>query len=451
MVKKKIMAFLLASAMVLGLSGCGNAGEGDASPDPGGSQAETGQQAVKEEKQQQPEAGDGQIEMLVYHRNSEMVDFWDDFCKKVNEKYPNIYLEQELQKEESTLQVKYASGDDPEILCGPATQQYIDMGKYGDFSEHQEWIERIDPALIPAVTDAKTGKIYRLPMCRGIIGIYYNKDVFEELGLDVAQTWDEFIENLKTIKEKKPDMLPLYCFDGNYGHQVLNWGFEPIQTNEGALETIKAIAYNDQSVLDFAGENSYIKKYAEHFQILQKEGLIDDEIAITGTQSSASEAFAEGKTAMILTGTWWYGSMAKQFPDSLDSIGVAPLPSIDEGHSAFNAIVADSAISYSATSPYQEEIALVLEMLYEEANLIAYSESRGAPSAFVDVKSNWGGISGQAAENFEKYPMAIQLEPPAGFGMSDINMLTQDLVVGTYTAEEYAQEFANRWNGCYSE
>jgi len=38
-------------------------------------------------------------------------------------------------------------------------------------------------------------------------GIYYNKDVLRQLGLDVPQTWPEFLTILKTIKET-PVILP---------------------------------------------------------------------------------------------------------------------------------------------------------------------------------------------------------------------------------------------------
>lgn len=440
MFKKKVISIALAISMAFGMVGCSGSG------------GESKDSADQAEKQGTEEKGDSEeVELLVYHRMSEMVDFWDDFAEKVNERYPNIHLEQELQKEESTLQVKYASGDDPDILCGPATQQYIDMGKYGDFSDHQEWIDRLDPELISAVTDAKTGGIYRMPLCRGIIGIYYNKDIFEELGLDVALTWDDFVENLRIIKEKKPDINPIYFFSDNYGHHILNWVMEPIQTEYSTLETVKAIAYNDQDVLNFGGENSYVKQYADRLLALEEEGLFDSELAITGTQATANEAFANGETAMLLTGTWWYGNMAKQFPEMTDSIGVAPLPSIVDGNSAFNGIIADSAISYSATNPHQEEIALVLDMLFEELNLKEYSENRGAPSAFSDVESDWAKVSGQIADNLEKYPKSFQLEAPAGFGIADMSMLNQDLIVGTYNAEEYTQEFTNRWNDCFGE
>ena len=56
--------------------------------------------------------------------------------------------------------------------------------------------------------DVKSGKNYFVPMCMGAVGLFYNKDVFEELGLKDAETWDELMDNLRTIQEKKPEMVP---------------------------------------------------------------------------------------------------------------------------------------------------------------------------------------------------------------------------------------------------
>lgn len=174
------------------------------------------------------------VELLLYHRMGEMTDWFTDFCDYINEKYPNIHIEQETQKDESTLQVKYAAGDDPEILVGPATQQYIDMGKYNSFDNFPELMEKIKPAAKNPVTNVADGKVYRMPLCENTFGLFYNAKMFEELGLSEPKTWDEFVTVLETIKEAKPDVIPLYCFGGNYGHQIMYWAFGPLEWDYGA-------------------------------------------------------------------------------------------------------------------------------------------------------------------------------------------------------------------------
>lgn len=391
------------------------------------------------------------VELLLYHRMGEMTDWFTDFCDYINEKYPNIHIEQETQKDESTLQVKYAAGDDPEILVGPATQQYIDMGKYNSFDNFPELMEKIKPAAKNPVTNVADGKVYRMPLCENTFGLFYNAKMFEELGLSEPKTWDEFVTVLETVKEAKPDVIPLYCFGGNYGHQIMYWAFGPLEWDYGAQGVLEAIAENDSDVLQFDKEGSYIEQYASRLLELQEKGLFDNDIAITGTPDTAAEAFAAEKTAIVMSGTWWFGSLIHNYPDSADFVSIAPLPSIVDGvENPYTSAGADSCVSYTSNPEKQEEIAIVLNELFSDEFLKSYSEHRGAPSAYEGVESDWGMIADKVAENWEKYPASVfQPEPTAGFGLGDFDKFGQELVVGTYTPQEFAQEFASRWNACF--
>ena len=46
------------------------------------------------------------------------------------------------------------------------------------------------------------GKVYNVPFTANAYGIYYNKDKFEELGLKIPETWDEFEQLVKDIVAK---------------------------------------------------------------------------------------------------------------------------------------------------------------------------------------------------------------------------------------------------------
>ena len=53
------------------------------------------------------------------------------------------------------------------------------------------------------------GKMYSLPFLKGTEVLYYNKTVFNELGLEPPKTWAEMEECIKIIKEHYPDSTPL--------------------------------------------------------------------------------------------------------------------------------------------------------------------------------------------------------------------------------------------------
>lgn len=53
--------------------------------------------------------------------------------------------------------------------------------------------------LLPVTID---GKVYGVPEVMHSDGLLYNKRMFRELGLEVPQTWDEFIEVCESLKEE---------------------------------------------------------------------------------------------------------------------------------------------------------------------------------------------------------------------------------------------------------
>ena len=54
------------------------------------------------------------------------------------------------------------------------------------------------------------------------VGVIYNTDLFEEYGLEIPSTWDEFIELIKKIREVAPDKTPLAWGGGNAAISRIN-------------------------------------------------------------------------------------------------------------------------------------------------------------------------------------------------------------------------------------
>jgi ABC-type glycerol-3-phosphate transport system substrate-binding protein len=182
---------------------------------------------------------------------------------------------------------------------------------------------------------------------------------------------------------------------------------------------------------------------------LLKDNLIDPELAISGNDDMGYEMFATNKTAYITSGTFWYSGCVQRFPQTAEKFGLWPIPPTVDGMSPFTVAGPDSAVSVSATDPDQEAIAAVLEDLFSEKFLVAYSEKRGAPAAFSNIKSNWSTLANDVSYNWANYPIITQMTPPTGFSLSDITNFQQELIVGKYNPRQFAQEFTHRWNAAF--
>jgi raffinose/stachyose/melibiose transport system substrate-binding protein len=56
---------------------------------------------------------------------------------------------------------------------------------------------------------SRSGDYYAVPFVGVVQGVYYNKDLFQRYGLTVPTTWGQFMDAVKTITEKDPNMIPI--------------------------------------------------------------------------------------------------------------------------------------------------------------------------------------------------------------------------------------------------
>lgn len=70
-----------------------------------------------------------------------------------------------------------------------------------DIAKELGWDERFPVSIIEYNNAPNDGKWYGIPYSDLMVGVYYNADVFEELGLERPETFEEFEEILATVKE----------------------------------------------------------------------------------------------------------------------------------------------------------------------------------------------------------------------------------------------------------
>ena len=189
---KRITAALLAGVMCVGLlAGCGSKGDGD-------------------------EKGSGdKITIRLLTRmagTTPQVDIYNDILDEFKEKHPEVTIVDDSQGDESAfnniLSTDIASGTMANIfrIQGVANlSEYIDNGLILDvqpyLDEDPEWGGGFtEGALSYYQVPGKEGT-YAIPMESGLIGVYYNKDLFEKAGVkEFPETWTEFLDAIKKLK-----------------------------------------------------------------------------------------------------------------------------------------------------------------------------------------------------------------------------------------------------------
>lgn len=385
----------------------------------------------------------------------ETVELLDEIIAEFNAQEKGITVEQEYQNDASNIiKIKFASGEVPDIVT-TYEQQYVDQGKYLDLSDMDAIWERLLPSMKESCTDVNSGKQYRICTNMTMAGFFYNKEIFEELGLTIAETWDEFVKNLETIKTEKEEIDPWFIFGSEAWHLGHLIEFIPhgyIKAKYGVTETKKAMLENDKSILDFGAADGAMAVFAQGLLDLQKKGLINEDV-LTATSDNCIDAFVSGEAAMFSNGMWCLSSILEKAPEMADKIGFAPYPAMMEDGEPMVLVAEDSGYSITADSEHTDEAKVFLEYLFTPENQKRYAESLGSPSAFTDVEAEWAPQTvvedvNQAVEIAAN--IGYTNEKPSGFSGDDAGRMVQDLLAGTYTAEEFATAYEQSWDAGFT-
>ena len=104
----------------------------------------------------------------------------------------------------AALQTNLQAGDVPDLFQswgGGGLREQVDAGLVQDITEASSgFIGDLSPGAVGLYQ--VDGKQYGMPFNAGMVGIWYNKDLFAQAGLEApADTWDGLLEQIQTLKD----------------------------------------------------------------------------------------------------------------------------------------------------------------------------------------------------------------------------------------------------------
>jgi raffinose/stachyose/melibiose transport system substrate-binding protein len=298
-----------AGALALVLTGCGGGG-GSAS-----SSAKEFSYLINSENTMIP----GQLTALS-----------EDQCKAENsalplkvETVPQTNLDQKLQllAGQNSLPVMYAAGNAPDL-----TKTLDKSGNVLDFEKALTdlgAIDDIEPAAISTIKALYGGKFNVLPYQYNIEGIWYNKQIFADAGIETPQTWDELVAAADTIS--KTGVTP-FAASGEQGWPLTRLVGDYIFRDLGA-DAMQKVADGDAKLTDpeYVKAATAVAELGAKGYFGQGVGSID--------YDTAAQQFLTGKAAMFYMGSWILESMNDPEANQIgsDNVGFMPFPAVDGG------------------------------------------------------------------------------------------------------------------------
>ena len=170
----------------------------------------------------------------------------------------------------------------------------------------------------------KDGHIYSLPSALIITGVYYNKKMFEDIGLEEPKCWSDFVEVCAKIKAQ--GIYPM-VMDGKHANNYFSFGWGTVPFAVGGEKYREDVYHNRPDIYIDKPFITLLERLAE---FAQKGYIHPGTVSFDHTQSQME--FLQGKAAMITNGTWIANEMKEVAPSDF-KWGFMPLPGNEEGKS----------------------------------------------------------------------------------------------------------------------
>ncbi|EDL63145.1 ABC transporter substrate-binding protein [Bacillus sp. SG-1] len=358
------------------------------------------------------EASDGKVKLELFSNKSESINTYKDLIKKFESENPDIDIELNAPPEaETVLKSRLTKNDLPDIMSIGGNATYGELARAGvlnDFSD-SEITDKIQPAYLEMigklVGDEKEG-VYGIPYATNANAVIYNKAKFEELGVEIPKTWDEFIAIAE--KAKAAGETPIYFTLKDAWTAMIPWN--SIAANA---------APEDFASQKNAGEASFQEDYqdvAEKMLTLLEYGHKDN---MGKAYGDGNTAFAKGESVMYLQGNWAIPEIKKANPDI--ELGVFAMPVTNEPDQNRLVSGVDVLLTTTESTEHPEEAQKFIDFMIQEENAKSYIDEQAAFSAIEGVYQEDPVMEG-IKTNFETG--AITSFPdhyyPAGMGAENL-------------------------------
>ncbi len=236
----------------------------------------------------------------------------------------------------------------------------------------EDFIDNLSDTFVSAVS-TENG-VYGVPMGTAMGGgVLYNIGIYEELGLEVPTTWDEFLANSEAAK------------DAGYAGVIQTYG-ETWTSQLFVLGDFYNVLAADPEWAEgyTANERKYVDEPAlagfEHLQEVFEAGVLNEDFA-SATYDDGVRMVATGEGAHYPMLTFAIPPMVENYPEAAEGVGFFALPGDgpDNGLTAWT----PSGLYGSATTEHPEAVKEFLAFVATTEACDAQTEAVGAAGPYL--------------------------------------------------------------------
>lgn len=442
---KKLLTVLLVLSLTTALfAGCaGDQGTADAP-------ATTAKQdAPMEEKETEAQA-DETVELRIvtmFGGTDPSTEAFEAQLEAFMAKHPTISIKNESMTavgDEFRTKVKtdFATGNEADInffFTGADVEAIIEQGRVVPLNEinsaYPDVAKDVSPGVLDSVRTAD-GNVYAIPMTGFYEGLFVNKALFDQYGLELPTTWENLEKAIEVFNEN--GIVP---FAG------------PIAQSHYMIEHFvyaSAGAEGHQNVLDGEVPQTWVDGLNNIKALYDKNAFAADALAMD--IELAQILFRNEQAAMILEGSWFIGGCSEELQGKMT---VLPMPAAPGGAKDPSSIVGGfssgyylSRAAFESDSKREAAVALLDYLTTADAIKEIAQANGGSPSAPVVVD----GLPQVAVDGHTMAANAKALSMPIDSRLTPeaFNYIVKEgvpfIAFGERTAEEVLAEVKNIQN-----
>lgn len=209
-----------------------------------------------------------------------------------------------------------------------------------------------------------------------ILGVFYNKAIFRQLGLEVPETFDEFVAAAEALKGN--GYIPI-AFANQAGWPAYHV-FSMFANNIAGIEKLDDVLFGDGRW----DEPEFIEAVRTPFKEFTEAGYFTPG-AVGVSYDDGNMLFYSGRAGMHMTGMWLLNAIIENTPNP-DDIGFFMFPAMEEGGVALPPAGIGTSYYVSAHTEHPEAAARFLDFIFSsEVGKQRLEEYFMLPPFYVDT------------------------------------------------------------------
>ena len=299
----------------------------------------------------------------------------------------------------ASLKAEFQKGTEPDIFMIQGAGDYdVWKHKIDDLSS-EAWTKNAVKGTLDTVTF--DGKVYGLPYTQATAVFFVNKELFDQNGIKIPETYNELVTAVKAFRAKGITPMTVGAKDEWPTTQYFD-----IMAIRAAGAKVVNDALNKKGSYEDPG---FIDAAAKFQELVKLQAFNDGALGVTRDESEM--AFYDGKVPMYVNGSWTVGNIQKEGSKIKDKILALRFPLIEGGKGDINDFTGGAAEGFfvGANTKHKEESVKLLKFITEHHSKEAYLVGAGIPTWKMDVdESKLDPLNLQIAKNLKEAKTTTQ-------------------------------------------